>query len=94
MLDQQRVLEILGKLDWTNGFDRDRLNQALLQRNLAVPHELVSALPPFEVFASPEQVLHSVPEVVWTIHAERERRAQGRADSLAPTEPPRQRTVG
>jgi len=92
MLDQQRVLEILSKLNWTNGYDRDRLNQALLQQNLAVPQEFINSLPPFEVFATAEEMLHSVPDVVWNIHADRESRARGHIE-VAPPEP-RQRTVG
>jgi hypothetical protein len=77
MLDRQHVLQDLATLDWSVGYDREGLLRALLNRNLALPNEFLSAIPPLELFYSPEQLVASVPAVVWTIHAERERRAHG-----------------
>ena len=77
MLDRQSVQNILCRLDWSKGLTREKLLSALLESNLALPNEFLSAIPPLEVFRSPEQLIQSVPDVVWTIHAEREKRALG-----------------
>ena len=77
MLDRQRVGDILNLLDWSNGLDREAILRQLLQRNVALPNEFLSAIEPTETFHSPEEVLKSVPDVVWTIHAEREELARG-----------------
>jgi hypothetical protein len=77
MLDRQRVGEILKSLDWTHGLDREAILRQLLQRNVALPNEFLSAIEPTETFHSADQILQSVPDVVWTIHAEREERARG-----------------
>ncbi len=89
MLDAERVRDDLRRLDWSRGFDRDSLLRALLDRNLALPNEFLSAIPSLHVFSSPEELVASVPEVVWTIHAERERRAQGRLEAPPATIPTR-----
>src|SRR5262249_39580942 len=88
MLDRQRVGDILTSLDWSPGLDREAILRQLLQRNVALPNEFLSAIEPTETFHSAEEVLQSVPDVVWTIHAEREERARGwleRADASAKT---------
>ena len=77
MLDRQRVHQLLTTLDWSRGFNREGLLRAVLDRNLALPNEFLSAIQLAENFDSPDQLLQSVPEVVWTIHEERERRARG-----------------
>ena len=77
MLDRQRVGDILKSLDWSQGLDREAMLRQLLQRNVALPNEFLSGIEPTETFQSAEQVLQSVPDVVWTIHAEREGRARG-----------------
>jgi hypothetical protein len=78
MLDRSRVREILALLDWTRPQDRESLLRQLLQRNLAVPNEFLSAIQPTECFQTPDEVIAGVPDVVWTIHGEREARATGR----------------
>ncbi len=77
MLGCKEVVQRLAQLDWSHGFNREELSSALLARNLALPNEFLSAIPPLDVFHSPEQLVQAVPDVVWTIHAERERRARG-----------------
>jgi hypothetical protein len=77
MLDRQNVGGILKSLDWSHGLDRESILRQLLQRNVALPNEFLSAIEPTETFQSADQVLQSVPDVVWTIHAEREERARG-----------------
>ncbi|HLG50360.1 MAG TPA: hypothetical protein VKY56_01855 [Chloroflexota bacterium] len=77
MLDRERVRELLGRLDWSRGMTRDDLLRALLDANIGLPNELISALPPTERFASPDDLLGRVPDTVWTIHREREERARG-----------------
>jgi hypothetical protein len=81
MLDRERVRQILSRLNWSRGFDREELLRQLLERNLALPNEFLSAVSPVEVYRTPDQLLSSVPDVVWTIHAERERRARGPVQS-------------
>ncbi len=83
MLDREAVRERLARLDWSAGFDRDRLFQELLANNLALPNEFLSAIEPIEVYYSPAELVASVPDVVWTIHAERERRARGQIQKTA-----------
>ncbi len=80
MLDRQRVTQLLTGLDWSRGYDKEGLLRVLLERNVALPNEFLSAIQPTEVFYSPEQLLQSVTDVVWTIHGERERRARGRVE--------------
>jgi len=80
MLDRQAVQQRLSHLDWSRGFTREKLLSALLEHNIALPNEFLSAIPPFEVYHSPEQLVQSVPDVVWTIHAERENRARGHVE--------------
>ncbi len=80
MLDRQRVSELLTSLDWSHGFNKEGLLRALLDRNIALPNEFLSAIQPTDMFYSPEQLLQSVPDVVWTIHGERERRARGQIE--------------
>jgi len=93
MLDRQRVGDILNLLDWSNGLDREAILRQLLQRNVALPNEFLSAIEPTETFHSPEEVLKSVPDVVWTIHAEREERARGWLERANASAKPRQRTT-
>ena len=85
MLDRQSVSQILGSLDWSHGYNREDLLQTLLDRNVALPNEFLSAIEPTEVFYTPGQLLQSVPDVVWTIHDERERRARGHLERAAAT---------
>lgn len=85
MLDREQVLQRLRTLDWSRGFNKDELLRALLDRNLALPNEFLSAIQPTEVFHSPEQLVQGVPEAVWTIHGERERRARGRVELVETT---------
>lgn len=80
MLDRQNVEQRLSQLDWSKGFTREKLLSALLEHNIALPNEFLSAIPPLEVFQSPKQLVQSVPDVVWTIHAEREHRARGHVE--------------
>lgn len=80
MLDRQAILQRLSQLDWSQGFTREKLLTALLAHNIALPNEFLSAIPPLQVFQNPEQLIQSVPEVVWTIHAERETRARGHVE--------------
>jgi|GEM_PF-6541944 len=77
MLDRQSVPRILGRLDWSKGLTREKLLAKLLECNLALPNEFLSAIPPLEAFHSPEELIQSVPDIVWTMHAEREQRARG-----------------
>ena len=77
MLDYQSVLDLLRSLDWSRGISKEGLLRTLLDRNVALPNEFLSAILPTEVYYSPEQIVKSVPGVVWTIHGERERRARG-----------------
>lgn len=86
MLDRERVLEILRRLDWSAGMNKETLQRVLLERNLALPNEFLSAIDPADVFDTPEQLVDSVPEVVWTIHSEREQRARGRLQPAGPAE--------
>lgn len=87
MLDRERVLEILRRLDWSKGFNKEALLRVLLERNQALPNEFLSAIDPTEMFDTPEELVASVPDVVWTIHQEREQRARGRIEPPAPSEP-------
>ncbi len=77
MLDRQRVGQLLTQLDWSTGLDREQLYRQLLSRNIALSNEFLSAIQPIDVYYTPEELIGSVPDVVWTIHAERERRAVG-----------------
>lgn len=83
MLDRQEVLNRLRTLDWSRGFSKEGLLRALLDQRVALPNEFLSAIQPTEIYDSPEQLVDSVPDVVWTIHSERERRARGRAETDA-----------
>lgn len=93
MLDRQRVLQVLSQLDWSRGFNKEGLLRTLLQRNVALPNEFLSAIQPMEVYDSPEQLLQSVPDVVWTIHLEREHRARGHVEIVEATQRTRTRQV-
>lgn len=93
MLDRQRVSQLLSSLDWSRGYDKEGLLRTLLERNIALPNEFLSAIQPTEVFFSPEQLLRSVTDAVWTIHGERERRARGRVELLEATRRSRTRQV-
>lgn len=93
MLDCPAVLKRLQSLDWSHGLNKEALQRVLLERNLALPNEFLSAIQPTEIFFSPEQLVQSVPEVVWTIHAERERRARGHVEIPEATEQMRQHTM-
>jgi len=93
MLDRNRVLEILRGLDWSKGLNKEGLLRILVDRNIALPNEFLSAIQPTDVFYSPDQLLQSVPDVVWTIHAERERRALGQVEIPRATERTRQAQV-
>lgn len=93
MLDRERVGQILAELDWSRCFDREELLLRLLDRNLALPNEFLSAIPPVDVHCTPDQVLTSVPDVVWTIHAERERRARANIASAEAARPQRRAQV-
>jgi len=86
MLDRHRVSQILASLDWSRGFNKEGLLRTLLEQNLALPNEFLSAIQPTDVFYSPEQLLQSVPDVVWTIHGERERRARGQIEVVEAAE--------
>jgi hypothetical protein len=77
MLGRQQTIERLSQLDWGAGFDRESLFRALLAHNLALPNEFLSAIPALRTFGDPEELVSSVPDVVWTIHQEREERAVG-----------------
>lgn len=81
MLDRTSVLDRLRCLDWSRGFSKDGLLRALLDQRVALPNEFLSAIQPTEIYTSPEQLVGSVPDVVWTIHTERERRARGRVQA-------------
>jgi hypothetical protein len=87
MMNRDRVREILACLDWSVPQDRDSLLRQLLQRNLALPNEFLSAIQPTESFTSPDDVVKNVPDVVWTIHAERESRAVGKFQPAAASTP-------
>jgi len=93
MLDRQAVVNILGSLDWSQGFSKEGLQRTLVQRNVALPNEFLSAIQPTEVFSTPQQLVDSVPNVVWTIHGERERRARGHVALVEATERTRTRQV-
>lgn len=77
MLGREQTLERLAQLDWGTGYTRDALFRALLAQNLALPNEFLSAIPAIRTFSSPEDLVSSVPDSVWAIHEERERRAVG-----------------
>jgi hypothetical protein len=93
MLDRHRVGDILTSLDWSPGLDREAILRQLLQRNVALPNEFLSAIEPTETFHSADEVLQSVPDVVWTIHAEREERARGWLERQAGSSGVGQRTA-
>ena len=80
MLGRQETIERLAQLDWANGFDREGLLRALVGQNIALPNEVLSAIPVLRTFASPEELVQSIPDSAWTIHEERERRALGHLD--------------
>ena len=94
MLDSERVRALLSQLDWSRGLNREGVLHILLDRNIALPNELLSAIPAIEVFHSPDELLKKVPDIVWVIHAERERRARGLVASSQGTEGTRQRQAG
>ncbi len=77
MLGRKEVCQLLATLDWSRIQDRESLFRQLLDRKVALPNEFLSAIQPTDSFGSPEDVVRSVPDIVWTIHAERERRAVG-----------------
>lgn len=93
MLGREEVEERLARLDWSKGFNREAVLAALLECNLALPNEFLSAISPLALFDSPEQLIAAVPGVVWTIHGERERRARGRVQVSGAAHNTRQRQV-
>ena len=93
MLGREEVERRLARLDWSKGFNREGLLAALLECNLALPNEFLSAIPPLDLFTSLQQLIAAVPNVVWTIHGERERRARGCVQAVEATERTRQRKV-
>ncbi|MGH2459613.1 MAG: hypothetical protein ACRDIY_12190 [Chloroflexota bacterium] len=86
MLDCQSVLDLLRGLDWSRGLSKDGLLKLLLDRKIALPNEFLSAIQPTEIYRNPERLIQSVPDVVWTIHSERERRARGQVEVVEATE--------
>lgn len=94
MLDCERVRALLRQLDWSRGLNREGVLGILLDQNIALPNEFLSAIPAIEVFHSPDELLKKVPDIVWVIHGERERRARGLLENAQDTKRTRQRQAG